>query len=364
MLFRVFPPAERVRASSILIIPTAFAPALGPVLGGLLVTDLSWRWVFYVNVPIGIAALVFGLLFLEDNVQAQPGRFDLTGFLLGGKWPRSVDVRRVRRTTEGLGGRAVLVATIVAGRRPADGARSGRVAQSRADGRLAGLPQPALSVGEWRDDPRIDRISRACCSWWRSSSRTGSTSRRSNRGSTPSRGGRGADRRAIREPAPLSAVRPTQDHGAPVSLSWRFRIDLSGLVGEGTSLWWARTLMFVIGLGQSCVFIPAQAASFATIAPASIGRASTLFNTARQLGGAIGVALLTTVIATVGPTRSWRDHVVANLGAYHAELRAPRASSRRSRSSSHLPSRTPTRQERWCAAAAWLVTRVPAKTAP
>lgn len=82
MLFRAFPPAERVRASSILIIPTAFAPALGPVLGGLLVTDLSWRWVFYVNVPMGIAALVFGLLFLDDNVQAQPGRFDLAGFLL------------------------------------------------------------------------------------------------------------------------------------------------------------------------------------------------------------------------------------------------------------------------------------------
>ena len=49
MLFRTFPPEERVRASSILTVPTAVAPALGPVLGGLLVTDLSWRWVFFVN---------------------------------------------------------------------------------------------------------------------------------------------------------------------------------------------------------------------------------------------------------------------------------------------------------------------------
>src|ERR1700729_3853528 len=56
MLFRAFPPEERIRASSILVVPTALAPALGPVLGGLLVTDLSWRWVFFVNVPIGIAA--------------------------------------------------------------------------------------------------------------------------------------------------------------------------------------------------------------------------------------------------------------------------------------------------------------------
>ncbi len=84
MLFRVFPPEERIRASSILTVPTTLAPALGPVLGGLLVTDLSWRWVFYVNVPIGALALIFGALFLKSAPQARPGRFDLPGFLLSG----------------------------------------------------------------------------------------------------------------------------------------------------------------------------------------------------------------------------------------------------------------------------------------
>src|SRR6204780_244081 len=84
MLFRVFPPAERVRASSILILPTAVAPALGPVLGGLFTTDVSWRWVFYVNVPIGLAALIFGFIFLSDHVQAGTSRLDIGGFLLSG----------------------------------------------------------------------------------------------------------------------------------------------------------------------------------------------------------------------------------------------------------------------------------------
>jgi MFS family permease len=84
MLFRAFPSDERVRASAILIVPTTLAPALGPIIGGLLVTDLSWRWVFYVNVPLGILALGFGVLFLDGGETQQPGPFDTAGFLLSG----------------------------------------------------------------------------------------------------------------------------------------------------------------------------------------------------------------------------------------------------------------------------------------
>src|ERR1700685_1137665 len=84
MLYRVFPPAERMRASSILTVPTTVAPALGPVLGGFLVTDLSWRWVFFVNVPWGLAAVTFGALCLERSAPQKSGRFDVPGFLLGG----------------------------------------------------------------------------------------------------------------------------------------------------------------------------------------------------------------------------------------------------------------------------------------
>ena len=64
--------------------PTTLAPALGPVLGGVLVTEASWRWVFYVNVPIGAAALLFGLLFLDGGSEHRPGRFDAAGFALAG----------------------------------------------------------------------------------------------------------------------------------------------------------------------------------------------------------------------------------------------------------------------------------------
>ncbi|HZY06268.1 MAG TPA: MFS transporter, partial [Ilumatobacteraceae bacterium] len=64
MLFRAFPPAERARAATLIMVPALVAPALGPVLGGFIVTNVSWRWIFLVNVPIGLLALAFGWRFL------------------------------------------------------------------------------------------------------------------------------------------------------------------------------------------------------------------------------------------------------------------------------------------------------------
>jgi len=64
------------------------------------------------------------------------------------------------------------------------------------------------------------------------------------------------------------------------------------------------------------VFVPTQAAAFATISPGATGKASTIFNTARQVGGAIGVALLTTAIVLIGTTHLVAGHEVANLTAY------------------------------------------------
>jgi MFS family permease len=84
MLHRTFPPADRVRASRILTVPTALAPALGPVVGGALVTAGSWRWVFYVNLPVGIGGLIFGAVFLPEHREQGAGRFDVPGFLLAG----------------------------------------------------------------------------------------------------------------------------------------------------------------------------------------------------------------------------------------------------------------------------------------
>jgi MFS family permease len=89
------------------------------------------------------------------------------------------------------------------------------------------------------------------------------------------------------------------------------------LVSFDTNLWVVRAVMFGIGLSIAHVFVPSQAAAFATISQAATGRASTLFNTARQVGSAAGVAILTTVISAVGVTHVVRGHTAPNLAAFH-----------------------------------------------
>jgi MFS family permease len=102
-------------------------------------------------------------------------------------------------------------------------------------------------------------------------------------------------------------------------------IGLLALMGPQTSLWWARLLMLTLGLSMAQVFVPVQAASFATITPAATGRAATMFNTVRQLGGAVGVAVLTTVIVLIGPVHLAGGHEVANLTAYRVAFLAAAA---------------------------------------
>ncbi|HKR99729.1 MAG TPA: MFS transporter, partial [Candidatus Dormibacteraeota bacterium] len=88
------------------------------------------------------------------------------------------------------------------------------------------------------------------------------------------------------------------------------------LLTSDSSLWWARLFMFTLGLSMAQVFVPTQAAAFATISSAATGRASTMYNAVRQVGGAVGVALLTTVIVGVGAAGVSAGHSAANLTAY------------------------------------------------
>lgn len=77
MLSRYMPGAARAKGMSVVVLFASLGMALGPTLGGLLTEYLSWNWIFYINVPVGIAALMLGIFVLPRDEKA---KFTLKGF--------------------------------------------------------------------------------------------------------------------------------------------------------------------------------------------------------------------------------------------------------------------------------------------
>src|SRR5580692_9067981 len=84
MLARAAGPQRLGRVMSIIGVPMVMGPVLGPVLGGLIVSNYSWRWIFYINVPIGIIALILSRRWLPkfDGEMITDTPFDVLGFAL------------------------------------------------------------------------------------------------------------------------------------------------------------------------------------------------------------------------------------------------------------------------------------------
>jgi DHA2 family multidrug resistance protein len=81
-LYQAFPPAERGAALGFFAIPLVAGPALGPTVGGYIVTNGDWRLVFFINLPIGAAAVALGWLFLHPGAPHVGRRFDTWGAVL------------------------------------------------------------------------------------------------------------------------------------------------------------------------------------------------------------------------------------------------------------------------------------------
>ena len=84
VLLRTVPRADLVRAMTWVVLPGLVGPVIGPPLGGFFVTYFSWRWIFYINVPIGVAAFVLASISIAQVREAVRTRFDTAGFLLSG----------------------------------------------------------------------------------------------------------------------------------------------------------------------------------------------------------------------------------------------------------------------------------------
>ena len=76
--------SELVTAMSYLTVPAILGPVVGPPLGGFIVTYYSWRWIFFINVPIGIIGIMLVTMFIEDVREDTVAPLDFGGFILTG----------------------------------------------------------------------------------------------------------------------------------------------------------------------------------------------------------------------------------------------------------------------------------------
>jgi MFS family permease len=83
-LVRTFAKSGLLRAMSFVSIPALVAPMLGPIAGGLIVGYLHWRWIFFLNIPIGLAGLVLVYLYLPDFREEKTHALDVVGLILFG----------------------------------------------------------------------------------------------------------------------------------------------------------------------------------------------------------------------------------------------------------------------------------------
>ncbi|GAB1339650.1 MDR family MFS transporter [Streptomyces sp. E-15] len=298
LLFGTFTTAEQIRVSRYMIIPQQIAPAAAPVLGGLLVDHLSWRWVFYVNLPVGLPAVLFGVLFLAGDRGGRPGRFDLPGLLLSAGGLGTVMFGLCEGPNRGWSspavvtalvlGTALLAATVAVELRTARPLLRLRLFADRLfrDTNLINLVGLVPIMGALYLGPLFLQQAQ------------GRTALESGLTTFPEAFG-------VLLTVQLAGLLYTRVGprlivgcgltGVTVVLLLLARCD------AGTGLWAFRGCMFLFGAAIGCFFMPTTVASLATVDRTDTAQATMLNTVVRQTGGALAPAAVTTVLVLGTP---------------------------------------------------------------
>jgi DHA2 family multidrug resistance protein len=116
ILFETFPVKERATASGIFSLGIIIGPSIGPVMGGYIVDNLSWQWIFYVNIPIGLLAAILSYIYLKPTKPSDDGRrIDWLGIFLLAIGVGSLQVVLERgQTDDWFAATYIIVLTVIA----------------------------------------------------------------------------------------------------------------------------------------------------------------------------------------------------------------------------------------------------------
>ena len=288
---------ERIgRMMSVIGVPMLMAPIIGPILGGWLVDDVSWRWIFYVNVPIGIATLIAAQRILPRDVPSPHERLDwkgllllspgLTAFVFGlAEVASSGGISATKAWLPMVIGLALVGAFTLHAFRIDYALLDLHLIREKVVMRASAMTTMLFAAAFFATMfllPLYYQIVRE-----QSALHAGLLL--APQGLTA----------AIAMPI---AGKYTDSHGAG-------RVVLFGLVlmsaalfgfthvGADTSFWVMAAWQSVLGLGMGSTMMPAMAAAYQEMSHGQLARATTALNIIQRVGGAIGIALLSVVLS-------------------------------------------------------------------
>jgi EmrB/QacA subfamily drug resistance transporter len=294
ILAREAGPARMGRIMSVVGVPALLAPILGPVIGGVLVDNLSWRWIFYVNVPVGAVALVLAARLLPTGERSATSRLDVLGLAL---------------ISPGL---AALVYGL------SEAGSSGSVANARVLIGV-GVGLALIAAFAWHalhtSAPLMDlRL-------YRDRTFTAASVTSFMVGAVlfgamfvlplyyqVVRGSGALEAGLLLAPQGLGAMIAMPISGRIVDRAGAGRVVPFGVLGVAlgslaytqvtphTSIAFLAGSLFVRGLGMGFVMMPAMAAAYVNLSRPAIPRATTMVNIVQRVGGSLGTALFAVVL--------------------------------------------------------------------
>lgn len=321
ILLESFPKEKHGQAMGVYGLGVVTAPILGPVLGGWITDNYSWRWIFFINVPVGIVAMMLMQRFIHDPHwirNAKPPRLDVIGFSFMSLWLGCQEVLLDKgQEDDWFGSRFIILMTVLAVAGFAAFLwRALRTPKPFVDLRVLKNFNFSLGLG-LMFSAGITLYGLTAIVPLFLQSLMGYTALQSGYAMIPR--GLGA---LIAMPLAGKLVSKIQarylvaggflSFGAAALAMAHLSLDLSPWI-----LFWP---LFFSGVAIAFMFVPLNTIALGSLKPEQIGNASGIFNLMRNVGGSVGISMVTTLVAR--SAQAHQSTLAAHLTPYDTTVQS------------------------------------------